>query len=195
MNTISLYLSCALSALLFMSGSSAQQFGSKWDSVIYEPRYIDRICPPEYPETRSFMEAFMRMDHWIGRFREVFPDAAPASMTNIKVLTDAEDAEACSFFTQRWERSINRQVRLFKDSQPYYLYDITFYKGGEFYFVVVGGGLLIEEDPDGSGEERRVGGYRDVYIYDQRDLTSIDWEPIWRMLQPESLQDTTSASK
>lgn len=192
MNTISLYLSCALSALLFMSASSAQQFGSKWDSVIYEARYIDRICPPEYPETRSFMEAFMQMEHWIGRFQEVFPDVAPESMADIRVLTDAEDAEACSVFIHRWERSINRQVRLFEGSYPYYLYDVTFYKGGDFYFVVVGGGFLIEEDPDGSGEERRVGGNSGIYIYDQRDFTMIDWEPMWRKLQSASPGDNAS---
>lgn len=175
-----------------MSGSSAQQFGSKWDSVIYEPRHIDRICPPEYPETRSFMEAFMSMEHWIGRFREVFPDVAPESMADIKVLTDAEDSEACLFFTRRWERSINRQVRLFEGSDPYYLNDITFYKGGEFYFVVVGGGLLIEEDPDGSGEERRFGNHTGVIVLDPRNLTRIDWESMWRKLQSVSPGDNAS---
>lgn len=184
MRTISLYLACIVSTFLLTSSSIAQTFGNQAHSVTYEPRYIDRICPPEYPETRSSMKEF------IGRFREDFPESAPKSMADIEVLTDEQDAETCSFFAQHRERSINRQVQLFGGSDPYYLNDITLYKGGGFYFVVVAGGILIEKDPDGSGKERWYGaGFgmmpSGVYVIDRIDSRSLEWKCMWRMLQPD----------
>lgn len=178
-------LACIASSHLLASIVLAQTFGNQAHRVTFEPRYTDRLCPPEYPETRAMMREFMQKPELITRFQTVFPESSPRSFSDISLLTDKEDAEACSHFSHQWESAINRKAQLFEDGESHYVRDITFYKGGGFYFVVAGGGTLMEKDPDGSGEERWYGwGNNGVYVYDGLTDMSVDWECLWEALQP-----------
>src|SRR6056297_11550 len=107
MRTTSLYTAYVVSALLLTSSSIAQTFENQAHSVTFESRYTDRVCPPEYPETRSAMQEF------IGRYREDFPETAPKSMADIEVLTDEQDAESCECFTQHrpWQFGVAGHIR------------------------------------------------------------------------------------
>lgn len=141
-----------------ISGSVAAQSSQRSQDIykesrnIYKERYPDRLCPPEYRESREQMERFMagrRQE----KMREHFGDSAPTSMSELQLLNDQEDAAACEYLSLMYDGLINKQVRLFEGGDALYWFDFSFYKGGDFYFVAIGGGFFIEENPE-TGVER-----------------------------------------
>ena len=143
---------------------------------IYTPRYHDQACPPEYPESRRWIEGFIRVDHMGGILRRFFGDATPESMQDVRLLVDKHDSDVCEYFRHLYDKMINKQVRLFEGAEAQYWHDVTFYEGGEFYFVAIGGGFLIEEDPEQPGKERfgksRGSG---VNVYLKQDFVNVPW--------------------
>lgn len=156
---------------------------------IYTPRYEDGACPPEYPESRARMEAFIQAEHMGEELRRFFGNAAPRSMQDVRQLTVEDNAGACAFLANQYDKMINTQVRLFDTSEAYYWHDRTFYEGGDLYFVAISGGFFIDEDPENPGKERiatRRGGGVNVFL--KRDFIYVplpflsdpdlcEWEP------------------
>ena len=161
---------CALSATLCVS------YGAAGDSI-YNPRHIDRICPPEYPETRRWIEGFVRVSHMGGRLRQIFGSAAPASMAEVELLNDKDDRAACQHFARQYDNLINTQVRVFDGAEAWYLHDISFYKGGDFYFVAIGGGFIVDTNPENPDQEAAVFAEVDgVEVFYKGTFEFVDWE-------------------
>ena len=166
---------------------------------IYTPRYEDGACPPEYPESRARMEAFIQAAHMGGELRRFFGNAAPRSMQDVRRLTVEDHAGACAFLANQYDKMINTQVRLFDGSDAYYWHDLTFYEGGDFYFVAISGGFFIEEDPENPGKERIATRHgRGVEVLLKRDFIPVplgflsdpdlcEWEPNKQYLMANEL--------
>lgn len=153
---------------------------------LYTPRYQDVSCPPEYPETRDWIERFMRVDHLGGRLKKLFGKAAPASISEVRLLKDESDAAVCSYFGELYDLAINIQHRIFDQSEAYYIHDVSFYQGGEFYFVAIGGGILMEKHPDTGQKVLVTSELNGVRVYDKKTLEVVDWE----LLYDETCPDT-----
>ena len=126
----------------------------KRSSNIYNPRYTQQLCPPEYPENRDKIRRFIDSHPRGEQLRSFFGDAVPTDSKDISLLTDDNDATACEALNRLYDRAINRQARLFDGAQAEYVYDFTFYEGGEFYFIIIGAGLRVQEDPNNPGKKR-----------------------------------------
>ncbi|HKK18369.1 MAG TPA: hypothetical protein VJ952_06770 [Opitutales bacterium] len=122
---------------------------------IYEPRYPDRTCPPEYPWNREIMEELLRGKS-PQNFREQYGAPIPDSISDVEVLGIEEDLEACRYFNERYKEKINLQYRLSENGMAWYMWDFTYYKSEDFYFVVRGGGSVEEDVPEKSGWIRSV---------------------------------------
>lgn len=169
----------ALAALMYSAHSLAAE-------RIHSPRFQDRLCPPEYPEAREWIEGFIRVDHMGGRLRSLFGEAAPASISEITLLDDRADAAACSYLATLYDQLINTKVRISEQSDAYYLHDVSFYKGGDFYFVAIGGGVLTGENPHVQGQEVLWGSHvTGVSVYDKTTMEFVDWEWLYDELHPE----------
>jgi len=113
---------------------------------VYAPRHPDQVCPPEYPRNRERLERYLNSPSV--DFKGRFGAAAPRSAAEIEVLTDEADSEACRYFNDRFDERINTKVRLKGNDSPQYWYDVSFFKAGEFYFVISNGGNVGWEEED-----------------------------------------------
>ena len=163
-----------LSVTCPMSGFADKEQASM---EIYEQRYIDRFCPPEYPENQEHIIMVIELGHTGEKMRKVFGEAAPESMNDITLLSDETDPSACMHFSQKYESLINKQARFFDGGEAEYWHDLTFYQSSHFYFIVIGGGLLIQEDPNQPGNESvgtsSIGG---IEIFYKDSLEWVDLE-------------------
>ncbi len=115
--------------------------------LIYEPRYLNGTCPPEYTGSRAVIETFLSGKSQT-QFRQSYEAPLPESISDVEPLNTKEDSEACRYFNQRFEDNINTQYKLCEDGMAWYLWDYTYYKSDVFYFVVRSGGQLRAEDPE-----------------------------------------------
>lgn len=148
MKTLIMSMVCVVSVLALSAFADAQD--APRSGEIYNPRYTDRLCPPEYPDSQLKMLQFMTASPGFGihKLRKHFGDSAPASMEEIRLLNDADDAEVCEYFGLLLDKLINTQTRLFEGGKAEYWHDLTFYEGGDFYFIAISGGFLVQEHPD-----------------------------------------------
>ena len=115
--------------------------------LVYEPRYPERECPPEYTESRDVINRFLGgKGH--SNFYQKYSIRLPNSRSELKLLTTEEDGDACLYFNGLLEGVINQQWRLCEDGMAWYVYDFSYYKSDDFFFVVRSGGILKAENPD-----------------------------------------------
>lgn len=145
---------------------------------LYQPRYVDQTCPPEYPGNRARMEKFFTGKS-PANFRQKYGAPIPDSISDVKLLNEKEDLVACRYFNNRFEENINVQYRFCEDGIAYYQWDYTYYKSEAFYFVVRSGGGLTEDDPERSectGSFSHISKVPPVGIYLRDDFSPV---PFW----------------
>lgn len=157
MNRLVFQIVCiVLSAVLLSTAQSGaddspsdRPAGQRFETFeAYVPRYPNRVCPPETRETRERLESYLsKPDVSINKDKKL-KAIAPRSPSDFRVLNAEQDAEACRFFNDRYDEKINTQVRLTAKGRPQYWYDVAFYKGGGYYFVISDGGIVEQVDPD-----------------------------------------------
>ncbi len=145
---------------------------------LYQPRYVDQACPPEYPWNRARMEKFLTGKS-PANFRQKYEAPLPDTLSDVELLNEKEDLEACQYFNTRFEENINLQYRFCEQGAAYYQWDYTYYKSDVFYFVVRSGGIMEDEDPerpDCTGSIGSIGGGPAVGIYLRDDFSPV---PFW----------------
>ena len=118
--------------------------------LVYAPRYAERECPPEYTQSRDLIEEFLS-GQAPSNFYQEYGVELPDSLSKLSPLTTGTDGDACQYFNGLLEELINQQYRLCEDGIAWYVYDFSYYKNDDFFFVVRSGGTLKAEDPDRPG--------------------------------------------
>jgi len=97
-------------------------------------------CSNDNEWARKNVELFISHKDWASERQESGTTGLSASQ--IKLLDEQDNAEACQFFNNRYEATISEQYD--NNNEP--VYHVVYYKAGEFYFVSI---VLAQPiDPD-----------------------------------------------
>ncbi len=92
--------------------------------------FSGHVCPGSNDTNTSIVEDFLTKPEWAER-REA-ANAEGVSVSQITLLTDANDGSVCSSFNETYQGFFEEENGI---GEP--AYNITYYKASNFYFVVV----------------------------------------------------------
>lgn len=96
-------------------------------------------CRPDVEKARKVVENFLTNTDLSDERIET--GTTGLEVSQIQVLDDSQDSNACQEFDQRYQQAINKE-----GANNDNFYDVAYYKAGNFYFVVLV--LAPPSDPD-----------------------------------------------
>ena len=192
---------CMTTLMLLASSPFERAFGQESKRIfleIHAPRHVNSICPHEYTTAREGLELYLAGSRYMDgpKFDELLEDFRinRLAIEEFELLTDRENSRECDRLNQMHSAIIDKQVQLFEDVMPEYLYDISYYKASGFYFVVVSGGTLIQEDPLNPDLEAfhaaKFGSYVNVFDADWNPIRSRSMRELMAEMKAESENDS-----
>jgi|AntRauTorckE6833_2_1112554.scaffolds.fasta_scaffold46716_1 hypothetical protein len=88
------------------------------------------VCPGPNDTNTSIVEDFLTKPDWTER--RAAANVGSLSVSQVKVLTDSNDGSVCSSFYETYQGFFEEENGI---GEP--AYNITYYKAGNFYFVVI----------------------------------------------------------
>lgn len=120
----------------------------------YYSSFADDPCRPDTKRSRGVVEQFISLSHHKGKRSAT--GTTHLDVSQINLLDEVQNAEACKYFDSRHEVAINAQRNNDENSPAF---DVVYFKIGDFYFVVITPAPL-------SGPEVVQTGYAGLIIYD-----------------------------
>jgi len=138
-NKLKTNLPVIIGVLIFILGftvnkSTYEKFTNK--NIILE----NKPCRPEVEQAREMIENFMLNPNLSDVRAET--GTTGLDISHIQLLDKLEHENACQFLNDEYKETITKSAQ--PDNDP--VYDVVFYKVGNFYFVVVV--LAQPSDPD-----------------------------------------------
>lgn len=102
-------------------------------------RIEGNICPKDIPINRSVMTDFLEKSWW--EPQRIETNTTNLSVSQIQSLADSVDSSVCESFNKQYEEALSQLHQTGGKA-----YNVSYYKAGQFYFVIIG--VKQPENPD-----------------------------------------------
>jgi hypothetical protein len=136
--------------LLLLPFNESINYTNNENSVV-DKRILISQCPVANSNTEGVLEEFLTLSEWSSARQETNTDNLTTGQ--ITLLTSPNHTSKCETFNNQYQEALSEEWESGGKT-----YDVTYYKAGDFYFVVI----LLKEPNDSNVAASGVN-YLDVY--------------------------------